>query len=38
VETTVRIENQNVPLDPEQEALMKKALSLAMPPKANDKS
>jgi len=36
VEATVRIENQNVPLDPEQEDLMKKALTLAMPPKYHD--
>lgn len=38
VEATVRIENQNVPLDPEQEDLMKKALTLAMPPKHHDQS
>ncbi|MEQ1499867.1 MAG: hypothetical protein ABL917_00655 [Parcubacteria group bacterium] len=38
VEATVKLENQNTPLSPEQEDLIKKALLLAMPPQNNDKS
>ena len=36
VEATVKLENQQDSLTPEQEALLKKGLSLAMPPKNHD--
>lgn len=38
VEITAKLENSKEPLSPEQEALLKKALTLAMPPKNNDPS
>lgn len=36
VEATVKLENQNTPLSPEQEDLIKKALLLAMPQQNHD--
>ncbi len=38
VEITAKLENSKEPLSSEQEALLKRALTLAMPPKNNDQS